>query len=217
MAGRPKSTASKEKADSTAKAKTTATSKENKNTEASNLEAIMKQMEAMQKELLSLKKENASLQNTASVDSNIDLDAEIEVVSQFRGTLILATEPNGQGNKYVFEEFGEVQDIPFIDLKAICKNMRRFAEEGLFYILDRDVVKKLRLDRKYSEMLDFDNMKNLEKKPSNEVLNLFKLASDLQQEEIISFYLGKYRNKETVDMNVLQGLSKIVGRDLLAE
>ena len=51
MAGRPKSTASKEKADSTAKAKTTATSKENKNTEASNLEAIMKQMEAMQKEL----------------------------------------------------------------------------------------------------------------------------------------------------------------------
>ena len=216
MAGRPKKTADAPKVETEVKASTTKKSVENK--EASNLEAIMKQMEEMQKQILSLQKENESLQNdNSSTFVDIDADMDVEIVSQFRGTLVLATEPSGHGTTYIFEHFGEVQDIPFSDVKAICKNMRSFAEEGLFYILDRDVVKKLRLGKKYEKMLGFDDMSTLEKKSSEEVLRLFNLASDLQQEEIISFYLEKYRNKETVDMNVLQGLSNIIGRNLLED
>jgi hypothetical protein len=211
MAGRPKKTTT----ETTAKKTTTkAVEKEVKN-ETADLTALMEQMAEMQKQILALTKENETLQREAVVDEEIDSDTEILVCSMYRGKLVLSTEPNGSGVQYVFYKFGEEQDIPFGDLKDICKNMRRFAQEGYFYIENESAVKKLRLTSSYGRMLPFDDMAELESKPADVVIELYKLASPLQKDEIIDLYLEKYRSGKEVDTNVLRGIGELIGRDLL--
>lgn len=211
MAGRPKKTTT----ETTAKKTTTkAVEKEVKN-ESADLTALMEQMAEMQKQILALTKENETLQRETVVDEEIDSDTEILVISMYRGTLVLSTEPNGSGVQYVFDEFGEEQDIPFGDLKDICKNMRRFAQEGYFYIANESAVKKLRLTSSYGRMLPFEDMAELESKPYDVVIELYKLASPLQKDEIIDLYLEKYRSGKEVDTNVLRGIGELIGRDLL--
>jgi uncharacterized protein (UPF0147 family) len=211
MAGRPKKTTT----ETTAKKTTTkAVEKEVKN-ESADLTALMEQMAEMQKQILALTKENETLQRETVADEEIDSDTDILVRSAYRGTLVLSTEPNGAGVKYEFGEFGEEQDIPFGDLKDICKNMRRFAQEGYFYIMNESAVKKLRLTSSYGRMLPFDDMAELENKPSDVVIELYKLASPLQKDEIVDLYLEKYRSGKEVDTNVLRCIGELIGRDLL--
>jgi hypothetical protein len=211
MAGRTKKTTT----ETTAKKTTTkAVEKEVKN-ESADLTALMEQMAEMQKQILALTKENETLQRETVVDEEIDSDTDILVRSAYRGTLVLSTEPNGHGVKYEFGEFGEEQDIPFGDLKDICKNMRRFAQEGYFYIMNESAVKKLRLTSSYGRMLPFDDMAELESKPADVVIELYKLASPLQKDEIVDLYLEKYRSGKEVDRNVLRGIGELIGRDLL--
>ena len=207
MAGRPKKTTTE----------TTAKKEVVKNENSADLSAILEQMAEMQKQILALTKENEALQNAtpAKEDEELTSDTDILVKSMYRGTLVLSTEPSGGGVQYVFESFGEEQDIPFGDLKDICKNMRRFAQEGYFFIANADAVKKLRLTSSYGRMLPYEDMKELENKPADVVIELYKLASDLQKGEILNLFLEKYRSDEPVDVNVLRGIGEIIGRDLL--
>jgi uncharacterized protein (UPF0147 family) len=209
MAGRPKKTTT----ETTAKTKTV--EKEVKN-DSVDLTAIMKQMEEMQKQILALTKENEALQReTVTEDTELTADTDVVVISMYHGSLVLSTEPNGAGVQYIFEEFGEEQDIPFGDLRDICKNMRRFAQEGYFYIANENVVKKLRLTSSYGRMLPYEDMAELENKPADVVIELYKLASELQKGEILNLFLEKYRSGQPVDTNILRGIGDLIGRDLL--
>lgn len=215
MAGRPKKTT----IETTAKKTTTkAVDKEVKN-ESADLTAIMEQMAEMQKQILALTKENEALQaketETTEDAEEINADTEITVVSNFNGTLILSTEAHGGGVQYKFYELGEMQEIPFGDLRDICKNMRRFAQEGLFYILNDTAINKLRLNTSYNRMLGFEDMQNLESKPASVVIELYKLASPAQKDEILNTFLEKYRSGKPVDINIIKELGDLVGRNLL--
>lgn len=215
MAGRPKKTTT----ETTAKKTTTkAVEKEVKN-ESADLTAIMEQMAEMQKQILALTKENEALQSkeieTTEDAEEINADTEITVVSNFNGTLILSTEAHGGGVQYKFYELGEMQEIPFGDLRDICKNMRRFAQEGLFYILNDTAINKLRLNTSYNRMLGFEDMQNLESKPASVVIELYKLASPAQKDEILNTFLEKYRSGNPVDINIIKELGDLVGRNLL--
>lgn len=215
MAGRPKKTTT----ETTAKKPTTkAVEKEVKN-ESADLTAIMEQMAEMQKQILALTKENEALQaketETTEDAEEINADTEITVVSNFNGTLILSTEAHGGGVQYKFYELGEMQEIPFGDLRDICKNMRRFAQEGLFYILNDTAINKLRLNTSYNRMLGFEDMQNLESKPASVVIELYKLASPAQKDEILNTFLEKYRSGKPVDINIIKELGDLVGRNLL--
>lgn len=212
MAGRPKKTTT----ETTAKKPTTKAVEEEVKNDSADLSAIMKQMEEMQKQILALTKENEALQReTVAEDTELTADTDVVVISMYHGSLVLSTEPNGTGVQYIFEEFGEEQDIPFGDLRDICKNMRRFAQEGYFYIANENVVKKLRLTSSYGRMLPYKDMAELETKPAEVVIEMYKLASELQKGEILNLFLEKYRSGKPVDTNILRGIGDLIGRDLL--
>lgn len=204
-------------------AKTTETSKveavetkENKKTNEIKLEDIIKQMSEMQEALAKLTKENAELKAQKSVENTSELlaDTDIAVVNECVSTLTLSTDGKGGGNIYRFAEFGEIQDIPWADLRAICTNMPTLAKGGAFYIVNREAVKKLRLTKYYDRLLSDEDMETILDKDANTAVELYKLASDMQKENIIDLVLKRKQDGEEVDANIILALSNLSGKNL---
>lgn len=199
MAGRPKKTATV------------------KETVENTQEQLLKEL---QEQLAQLKAENEQLKKNKVVEENEDeeltSDTDILVISQTVGTLVISTDGNGSGTVYRFEKFGDVQDIPFGDLKDIVKNKPRFAREGAYYIAHEKAVKKLRLGTQYKDIIDsktFDNLFNLDAKA---IVSLYESAPHMQQEQIISMIEDRIDNKLEVDGNVLLKIGALCGKDFMS-
>ena len=180
---------------------------------------LLKKLEEMQKQLADLKAENESLKETKQVvdtdEEEINGDTEVVVISQFMGKLVISTEGNGIGTVYRFEEFGDVQDIPFSDLKEIVKNKPNFAKEGLFYIANDKAVKKLRLTKEYEHIINNDLFAHLLDEKSDVIIKAYKDAPKLQQEQIVAMIDERLAANKDVDGNVLVKIGKLCGRDFL--
>lgn len=210
--------------------KATVKTEETPKTEQSvDMQALMQQMQEMQKQIEALKKEKEEAENKNSDSENIiealkkslaqkgdsDYEKEIPVVSECNGVLVLSTDGYGQGTKYKFDKIGEMQNIPFGDLKEICKNMKSFAQKGAFYILDSDAVKKLRLEGAYQKMLSNEDMENVLQKPANQIIELFHLATDKQKDTILSLIENAKMDGKDVDYNVLAVVGKEMNKNLI--
>lgn len=183
-------------------------------------EELLKKLEEMQKQLADLKVENESLktkqvENIKDDEEEINGDTEVVVISQFMGKLVISTEGNGIGTVYRFEEFGDVQDIPFSDLKEIVKNKPNFAKEGLFYIANEKAVKKLRLTKEYEHIIHNDLFAHLLDEKSDVIVKAYQNAPKLQQEQIVAMIDEKLAANKEVDGNVLMKIGKLCGRDFL--
>ena len=181
---------------------------------------LLKKFEELQKQLAELKAENDALKDTKQVENNdnteeLTSDTDITVISQTIGKLVLSTEGNGIGTVYRFEEFGEVQDIPFGDLKDIVKHKPRFAKEGAYFICNPQAVKKLRLGTQYKNLIDDKTFTNLFDKDAKTIVALYESAPKMQQEQVVSLIEDRLTKKLEVDGNVLIKIGKLCGRDFL--
>ena len=182
---------------------------------------LLKKFEELQKQLAELKAENDALKDTKQVEDNenteeLTSDTDITVISQTVGKLILSTEGNGMGTVYRFEEFGEVQDIPFGDLKDIVKHKPRFAKEGAYFICNPQAVKKLRLGTQYKNLIDDKTFMNIFDKDAKTIVALYESAPKMQQEQVVSLIEDRLEKKLDVDGNVLIKIGKLCGKDFLA-
>lgn len=182
-------------------------------------EELMKQIKEMQEQLAKLKAENESFKNNKEEDDEEELtgDTEIMVISQTIGGLTISTEGNGIGTVYRFDKFGDIQDIPFSDLKDIVKNKPKFAKEGVYYISNEKAVSKLRLTNDYKNIISNDLFAHLLDEKPTVVVEAYKKAPRLQKEQIVGMIEEKLANKEEVDGNVLVKIGKLCGKDFLRE
>lgn len=177
---------------------------------------LLNKLEEMQKQINELKSENQALKNdTEETEEELNGDTEIEVISQFVGKLALSTDGNGMGTVYRFEKFGDVQDIPFSDLKDIVKNKPKFAKEGLYYIANKEAVKKLRLTKDYEHIVNNDIFAHILDENSDVVIRAYKNAPKLQKEQIVSMIDDRLAKNQEVDGNVIVKIGKLCGRDFL--
>ena len=197
--------------------------KETKKTTKKNddeLTAILAQMKAMQEQIEKLSKEKDIADKIiesfqSKKEEELSQDEDILVISQTVGLLTLSTKGDGNGTLYSFPEFGYSQEIPFYDLKEICRNMPNFAQQGIFYIVNKQAVDKLRLTNYYNRILSNEDMLNLFEKDSETIVELFKLASELQKKQIIGLIEDKIINKENIDLNVLREIDELAGTILV--
>ena len=181
---------------------------------------LLKKLEEMQKQLAELKAENETLKTKQVEDKTedeeeINGDTEIVVISQFMGKLVISTEGNGIGTVYRFEKFGDIQDIPFSDLKDIVKNKPNFAKEGLYYIANKQAVKKLRLTKEYEHLVSNELFSHLLDANPDVIIKTYENAPRLQQKQIISMIDEKLASNKEVDGNVLVKIGKLCGKDFL--
>lgn len=184
---------------------------------------IQEQLKALQEQLAKLKAENEELKNAESItttendtEEEITADTDIEVISQTVGKLVISTEGNGSGTVYRFEAFGDVQDIPFGDLKEIVKNKPRFAKEGAYFICNPQAVKKLRLTNAYKNVIDEKTLKNFFNVDSKVAVAIYESAPKMQQEQIVGLIEDRLANNIDVDGNILVKIGKLCGKDFLA-
>jgi hypothetical protein len=183
---------------------------------------LLKKFEELQKQLTELKAENNALKDNTQVEDNdnteeLTSDTDITVISQTVGKLVISTEGNGVGTVYRFEEFGEVQDIPFGDLKDIVKNKPRFAKEGAYFICNPQAVKKLRLGNRYKNLIDDKTFINLFDKDAKTIIALYESAPKMQQEQVVSLIQDRLDNGLEVDGNVLIKIGQLCGRDFITK
>lgn len=186
----------------------------------SEFEELKKQMATMMAQMQKLTQENTQLKAKATSNSqietnDIDADTTIPVVSLTTGTLVISTLGNGLGTVYRFENFGEVQDIPFSDLKDIVKNKPNFAREGAYYIDDVNAVKKLRLERQYQNILNEDDIKRFFKSTADNAVKIYNNMTSMQKHQIVSLIEDKIQKKENVDANILVSIGKLANKDFL--
>jgi hypothetical protein len=145
----------------------------------------------------------------------IPLNKRIPVISLYDGILVLTTDKRGSGKPFEFKKFGTIIHINYSDLVEILHYQRRFAEEGLFYINDKNVISNNGLQDVYKNILDkkmIDNILSLNKSELNEVFNN---TTEAQRDIIVSIIINKIRNNEDIDLNKVDMLSKIYKRDII--
>lgn len=183
-------------------------------------EKLKQDVDSLHKQMLEMKKmfesAMANVQAQSTLDTKLETEIDIPVINLCRSKLNLSTGLHGSGEVYIFTQFGEVQDIPFQDLKSICKSNKRFAEEGAFYIADEQAVKKLRLERKYQNILNADTLENILTLDSQIAIKMFETASKTQKDYIVETIIEKLSCGQQVNANILVGLKQLTGKDFLS-
>lgn len=201
-------------------------STENENSKEDLFAQMMEQMKQMQEQIKTLQKEKTSAEELVKAlkesniskeenDDELKLDDDITVISQCVGGLTLSTDGKGEGMVYRFSHFGEIQDIPWGDLKEICRNMKSLAQKGAFYIANEKAVRKAKLKTYYNRILKNEDILHLFEKDANTIIELYKLANDFQKETIIDLIVNKKLKNEQVDGGVLFALSELSGKNLM--
>lgn len=175
-----------------------------------SVETLTTELEEIKKMVASLSSTSSNVQTTESISNE-----DILVCSLCCGSLSVGTESSGRGTVYNFETFGEEQEIPYGDLRDIVRNNRRFAEGGAFYIEDEKAVKKLRLGQAYKRCLSSEDMKDIMSKQSDEFMELYYKASELQKESIEAMLVEAKLKGQPVDANVLARVGEHSGKNLM--
>lgn len=192
-------------------AKVDNTEKENKELKSQILE-MQKQMEQMMAKMSQLNESNsAQVKDTEQFNYEYD----VPVMNCSAGELNISTHGFGQGINYQFLEMGEIQDIPYGDLKKIIAKNRRFAENGVFYILDEKIVQKERLKSKYTKIFTLEEIMNAFNHKSQSLVEIYKLANDVQKKTIVNMIIDKKFNNEQLDKNTLFEIGEMCNKDLI--
>lgn len=148
-------------------------------------------------------------------DAEIRPNKYIKVMSLTNNTLVLTTLPRGQGKVYRFEKFGIIKNIPYSELAEIIHNNQTFAEKGLFYIMDKQVVFNHGLVDAYKNILTKDIIDSILEYKTSEMTDLFKSATKEQKDNIVSILINKIVNDEDIDLNKVDAISRIYGENLI--
>lgn len=146
--------------------------------------------------------------------SEIKPNKYIKVMSLNFGQLNLTTAPKGQGKLFTFPKFGDVKNIIYSELADIIHNHQSFAEKGRFYIFDKQVVKNHGLVEYYEKLLTKEMIEKILDYNKDDIVNLFKNATDAQQETIINLLIKKLVAGEELDINKIDIISRLSSVDI---
>jgi hypothetical protein len=146
--------------------------------------------------------------------SEIKPNKYIKVMSLNFGKLVLSTEGKGRGKVFEFPKFGDVRNIVYTDLANLIHNHQSFAEKGRFYIFDKQVVKNHGLVEYYEKLLTKEMIEKILDYNKDDIVNLFKNATDAQQETIINLLIKKLVAGEELDINKIDIISRLSSVDI---
>lgn len=147
-------------------------------------------------------------------ESEIRPNKYIKVMSLNFGKLVLSTEGKGQGKVFVFNKFGETKNIIYSDLANLIHHQQSFAEEGRFYIFDKNVVRNHGLNEYYNKFMTKEMIEKILDNNREQLINLFTNTSEAQKETIVNILIKKIINKEDVDINKVDIVSRIYGQNI---
>jgi hypothetical protein len=178
-------------------------------TELDEIKKILLNLAQNQQNSQTVSVEKINVESINEDDSEIRTNKYIKVMSLNFGKLVLTTEARGQGKVFVFNKFGDVRNIVYSDLANLIHHQQSFAEQGRFYIFDKQVIKNHGLTEYYNKFMTRDMIENILENNREEVINLFNNTSDAQRETIVNILIKKIINGEDVDINKVDIISRL--------
>ena len=145
----------------------------------------------------------------------INGDDYIKVISLCPYTLNLSTQSKGRGKLYTFTKFGEVKRIVYRDLIDIIENHANFMNDGLFLIMNRDVIRRHGLDDLYTKLLTKEKIEQILEGNQSDAVNMFRSANPRQQEMICNMIISEMVEGREMDLNFIDRLSRIMGYNII--
>jgi len=148
------------------------------------------------------------------IDEKMDIhpEARIKVISLCPNRLCL-TAKQGQ-RPYIFRNFGEVKRIRYEDLGYIIENHPEFLEDGVFMILDSEVIKMYGLDEFYGDVLTKENFEKILSGNFSDAIKLVENANKRQQRYVVDMLARKIIDGEGLSLDFIDRVSRITGFDV---
>lgn len=188
---------------------------------------LMAQMEEQAKAMAKLKeqvdsanKEKSDLQSLVELLKNSNDDKEnnnnipkrIKIISLVPNMLNLTTQPNGRGIVYTFDKIGDSKVIKTSDLEDILSisGYRKQAEEGYFYIDNKEFIDEQGIEVKYNK----DVIEDVCVLGSDVAVDvLCSMDSDLR-DSIVSKIADNINKGVRIDRNRLFDVKERIGEDI---
>jgi hypothetical protein len=144
-------------------------------------------------------------------DSDIRPNKYIKIMSLNFGQLVLSTEARGQGKVFVFNKFGDVKNIVYSELANLIHHQQSFAEQGRFYIFDKQVIKNHGLTQYYEKFMTKEMIDNILNHNREEIITLFNNTTKTQRDIIVNLLIKKIVDGEDVDITKVDIISRLTG------
>jgi hypothetical protein len=134
----------------------------------------------------------------------IDPDEYIAVMNNTDGTLVHHSDRYG---RWIFSKYGQVDEIPMAELTRLNNMNRRVLTLPYLIILDEEVVKQLRLDKEYENILMPEDVDNIFKLKVNELDEVMSNMTEGMKKTIASIAYKKWKSKDP--KNRLTDIAKV--------
>ena len=198
---------------------------------------INAELKLQRREAAALEKKIAKLENAGNAETGngevlttdafqhvpqerkLQKDDYIPVMSLCPHTLVLSTRPSGEsGKQFTFRKMGEIKKIQYEDVVDILEVMRTFADSGVFYILEPQVVYTHGLVETYNKILTNEGINKVLTADADTAFELFKTANERQQRTISEILVRKLlvnEEENPIDMNFVYMVERHLGIDII--
>ena len=184
----------------------------NNESETARLEKMLadanKAMQEMQKKMLEMQSQMNSSTPNVVVQSDSNLTRTVKVISMLASTYVLRTnaDPRERGRSYVFEKFGDVQNIRFTDMVDIVNNYTSQFEKGWAILTSKKDYDDLGIGDFYNNILTKEQVENLICLSNDESVDIILDMDKETQEKIAELIAEKMNNSYAYDLNRIREL-----------
>ena len=182
------------------------------------IKQLMAQIEEQNKKMAEMQSQiNNKSQAPTIIQQNNSLSSKkVKVVNLMHNPLNIATEPNGMGRVFTFNNYGESRLIRYDDLADIVASYPRTMEGGLAYICDKEVVEALGLTEDYQKLFGKETMDKIVWLRTETDLDLFLGMNENLQESTAQKIAELINANEKIDYNYIKVIKEKTGIDIEA-
>ena len=134
---------------------------------------------------------------------------QIKLISLTYGKLNLASAKGSEARKVRFTEYGQVRNVLYSTLIDIVNTNPTFAENGMFYIADKNAVYHLGLTSAYKKIQTQNVLDNICAYDEGTMKSIYDGLSKVQQENCIYGIVLRLARGENFDANKIDVLNRI--------
>lgn len=140
-------------------------------------------------------------------------EAIISVINGFQGKLIAQNRRTHE--EFVWEEFGDVQDLTFADVKSIYSTDKAFFANNWFLFEDTLVLEVLNAEKYYTNALTVEDFETLFDKTSSEIKDIVAKLNHSQKMSVCYKARNAVANNEIDSLSVITALEDSLGVKLV--
>ena len=186
---------------------TTKETKTNKETVSmEDFKALQEQMKQMMTLLNSKQNEIEELKNSKqAISDDIDGNDYVTIRNVSTGSVVVGT----RNDEYILENEGDMESIQFNELRSLKNAHPKFFTIPLIIVDDEKAVKKLGLEKLYSELAYLNDLKTFfENNYEDEIVQKLNNLSDFSRMQVFEKLKQMVKDKTFIDMDVRELIKK---------